>query len=247
MSFIVKGFNKISLDDVNAEGSPYQQGRPYVSLVKNSSNYIELTAHFAGDSYKLVIDSSTFKANTKQLVFCSPIEGILTVDDWRLSGTPENKASFIAHYKTQNDVVANIYNDDVFENGMLFVNWDCVVGEGIDFQIQNEVTWIAQDMADNFPNFAPQVAKMRAKRELIFKVNHLDSIVALEQQVDLLTDLVKALINDSEQPSWSADYFTAITGHQAQDVRSVSDIISDLESHKTSVRSAQAEYLNSLA
>ena len=83
--------------------------------------------------------------------------------------------------------------------------------------------------------------KVKAKREVLTSLNPIDSIVALEQQVDLLTKIVKGQI-DGSVPSWSNDYFSKVEGKTC--IANENKAVTQLEEHKTKVREAQTKYFN---
>jgi hypothetical protein len=102
------------------------------------------------------------------------------------------------------------------------------------------------DLVDEFiPGFskAPGASKIRAKMELMRSVNLLDSIAALEKQIDLLTALVLELAiaqPENEQPKLISKISDLVNGPT-----SVSDFdktLSDVITYKSRIRALQAQY-----
>ncbi|NDB60247.1 hypothetical protein EB001_17610 [bacterium] len=137
---------------------------------------------------------------------------------------------------------AFIYFHDSATEGYVLINRTVVSNETFRIVDKNKAfTW---QLLTDFPSVQSIIDADKNKNKVLSSLLEIDSIVALEQQVDLLTTLVKNLINNSSQPSWANDFLTKVEAQSVTTVKSASDIISDLDAQKTKIRTAQKDYLD---
>jgi hypothetical protein len=124
---------------------------------------------------------------------------------------------------------------------MVFVNY--MVISNLDFINTKGGVWVGQYIADHFPESQVSlVDNVLTKRKVMFDVNTLDSIVALEQQLDLLTELVSKLINKEQVPDWYEDFISKINDNSVTTLSTTEKLINSIEKQKVSIREAQKEY-----
>lgn len=95
------------------------------------------------------------------------------------------------------------------------------------------------------PSFAKHGARNAAKTELIHQLNPLDSLAAMEKQVDLLTMLLLSLARKQpkdEQPDWLPALESAFDGASSVDDDTAQAAIASLGKYKARVRGLQATY-----
>jgi hypothetical protein len=142
-----------------------------------------------------------------------------------------------------NGLVAEIYFHDSFSEGIVVINKQTVSNET--FETKNRYTLLPEYVVSKFPSFQSVVNTNKAKSKVLYDLNYIDSIVALEQQVDLLTTLVKNLINNTSQPSWSSDFLNKIEASSVTTLQSVTDVVTALDTAKKKIRTSQKTYLDS--
>lgn len=86
------------------------------------------------------------------------------------------------------------------------------------------------------------IKKQNAKRKLLANVKPEDALAALENQVDLLTQLVGALINGNAAPSWANDLMTLVQNKGSNTLRTTEEMLQAIDAEKTHIRSLQSEY-----
>lgn len=137
---------------------------------------------------------------------------------------------------------AFIYFHDSASEGYVLINRTVVSNETFRIVDKNKAfTW---QLLTDFPSVQEIIDADKNKNQVLSSLLEIDSIVALEQQVDLLTTLVKNLINNTAQPSWSNNFLTKVEAQSVTTVKSVDDIITDLDTQKTKIRTAQKTYLD---
>jgi hypothetical protein len=200
---------------------------------------------YTGESAIELEYAKLFKPKTKYVILFSPLKGLLCFEHGWLFKSKSNWPSLRdTHYAIE--VVANLYFHDSAENGLLFVNTQPVVTDGsIEFvQPKTSPVRVHDYIARQFPADEDVVAHNTNLRiEALTELSDIDSIVALEQQVDLLTVLVKALLNGETPPQWTQAFMGATSESAAYTIRAPETLIDDLAAHKAKVRAAQRHYL----
>lgn len=95
------------------------------------------------------------------------------------------------------------------------------------------------------PSVSKFLKRMYLKKKLLGRVNGMDSLAALESQVDLLTEIVMALVKKlpaDERPEIAAKLADAVKGVSCSDVRDRDSLLADIRECKTNVRSQQIDY-----
>ncbi len=97
--------------------------------------------------------------------------------------------------------------------------------------------------------FVPQMRKfvrrMLLKKKLLGRINPLDSLAALESQVDILTGIVAQLaaaVPPEKRPPGINQLMQAVTGVTTDAVRPVGELLEDLRQQKAHIRSQQETY-----
>jgi hypothetical protein len=216
-----------------------------VCKVERNNNEIKLTFNLSHlKSKTFTITSSLFKANTRFVGFFTQ-RG--TFEIFELSDMLRDPVSF-AKIKTLKNVTGqpfvHIYFHNSFTEGLVLVHGLPISNET--FTIFDRNTYFTDPVITYFPSFATTRDNDEAKKKVLYDLNSIDSTVALEQQVDLLTTLVKNLINNQSQPSWSTDFLTKTEASSVTTLREVSSVISDLDTAKKKIRAAQKTYFDSL-
>ena len=88
------------------------------------------------------------------------------------------------------------------------------------------------------------VDKCKKKRKLLSKLNPLDSLAALENQVDLLTSILIRLINGDPMPPWVKEFIKTMQQNSSMMGRTPDQIVSIVSDEKSKVRNLQKEYFN---
>ena len=187
----------------------------------------------------LIITEKDFIKKTKLVILFSPLKGLLVFNhDWLFKS--KSNWSLAEHAFYAKDVVANIYFNNTFEDSYLFVN--IIPISNLDF----EVIPSPQRVHDYFKTQIPDdiiANNTNLRIETVGSISDIDSIVALEQQVDLLSKLVFALINKSEIPEWSKTFIKNVEEYSVDKIKNTNEIIKDFSQHKQFVRTQQYKYL----
>ena len=88
------------------------------------------------------------------------------------------------------------------------------------------------------------VDKCKKKRKLMSKLNPLDSLAALENQVDLLTSIVIRLMNGDPVPPWVKDFIKTMQQNSSFMGRTPEQVVAIVNDEKSKVRGLQKEYFN---
>ncbi len=106
------------------------------------------------------------------------------------------------------------------------------------------------ELVDEFiPGFstAARAKKSRAKMELVRQINPLDSLTAIEKQVDLLTMLVLSLARKqptAEQPAWLDELETVFSATSSVQEGSLEKAVESMGEYKAHIRALQEEYFH---
>jgi hypothetical protein len=214
-----------------------------VIKVERSSDNIVLTfnlPHLQSKTY--TISSSIFKARSMFNFYITKSGEFLII----------SVADLLRHHnfdrvKTLKNLsvyglIAQIYFHDSFSEGIVVINKQPVSNET--FETKDKYTLFTDYVVSKFPSFQSVRNTNKAKAKVLYDLNYIDSIVALEQQVDLLTTLVKNLINNTSQPSWSSDFLTKSEASSVTTLQSATDIITALDTAKKKIRTSQKTYLD---
>jgi hypothetical protein len=156
------------------------------------------------------------------------------------------KAPYYFILKSTGINLASIYFDNSFQQGMIVFNGIPVSDEKFE-KVPGGRIFINKFIAEYFPNSKRYlVDDVVSKRDIITDLHHIDSIVALEQQVDLLTTLVNNLINNQSQPNWSNTFLDNMKNNSVTTLKSVEEINADLTKTKNNIRKVQKKYLDSI-
>jgi len=209
------------------------RGANSIVLTFNLSNLISKT---------YTIDSSIFKANTRYELFSDNKGNFVLVDVSDIQRDPIYRVK-VQHLKQLTGTpLARIYFHNSATTGFVLINRLPVSNET--FRTVDRNTAFTHLLLSDFPSIQDTIDADLNKKEVLLTLNEIDSIVALEQQVDLLTTLVSNLINSQAQPAWATDFLSKIATSNVTTIRSATDIIKDLDSDKKKIRAAQKTYLD---
>ena len=102
--------------------------------------------------------------------------------------------------------------------------------------------WMGQQSAI----LAACVTQNKAKRTMLAHTSTYDTLASLEQQVDLLTELVAALIAGSPAPAWAQAFITAMQTDSSVATGSESTTTTSVSAQKNKNRGLQAAYLTAV-
>lgn len=95
------------------------------------------------------------------------------------------------------------------------------------------------------PEAVEFVKKSQAKRNLLQKVNELDSLSSLEKQCDILSQIL--LSSDQDEISMLKDHLReCVAGASSIEGRDLTALAVKVNRQKRSVREAQAEYFDAI-
>jgi hypothetical protein len=212
-----------------------------VERVTNSNN-IKLTFNFpATGVITYEITPEIFKAKTYfELCWSRQDEEFIIVPLDVIT-----KAPYYFILKSTGINLASIYFDTSFQQGMIVFNGLPVSNEKFE-KVPGGRVFINNFIADYFPDSKKYlVDNVLNKRNVMTDLHHLDSIVALEQQVDLLTTLVNNLINNQSQPTWSNTFLNNMKNNSVTTLKTAEEINIDLNKTKSNIRKVQKQYLDS--
>lgn len=193
------------------------------------------------------ISREMFEQRKKKTVFANAIDEFIVIADEEMNRS-RDLASFLEYQKMVRPVraVFNIYFHDSYEDSMVFFIEEAKTQLPENEWIShNKGFWLHDYLAEQYPDNSDYLLNnIKSKHDLLVKTNPIDSITALEQQVDLLTEIVKRLVNNEEQPTWSNSFINEMITNSSQSVRPVNKIIEDLISFKSDLRVKVAEYLS---
>jgi hypothetical protein len=233
-------------------GLPY----PNIDNVKNIDDKVVKISKLNNGNFRLTFNLSTgvehlditedkFKPRTKFIVYVSENKGLLWIDTAYLNKSIDGYAKLYYHMRARKGAAVNVYFHDSFNEGMIFSNYRVISDE--EFIITNKSVWLHTFIAEHFPESKKVlVDNINAKNKILYDINTIDSIVALEQQVDLLTDLVKGLINNQQAPSWTEEFFDKTINNSVTTVINSNKAINSIEKQKKILRQAQREYFEAI-
>ena len=223
-----------------------KQAKESASMSLNATDdYVTLVS---ADGPSITIQFSEYfrPHETLNVYFSSGENRFLIIDGSALMESRDMAQGAISSLRVKSTPVITIYFDatasDVVVIGQseLKTNCEYELAEGR----SESLVMLA---AEHFPSAAKLHQKRMAKAELLAKVNPMDSIVALEQQLDLLSLLVIQHFDTlpvAQRPVWYASFKSAVSlsGTQTLRPQSAGD---EFLSHKEKVRELQAQYFES--
>jgi hypothetical protein len=217
-----------------------------VKVSKLDNGNFKLTFNLSGKIKHFDITRDIYKPRTKYMLYTSIIDDdfILVNNDY-VTKNSDGNAKIVYTKVARNEIICNIYFHDSFEEGLLFFNYRVISNE--EFIITNKNVWVSNFIVEHFPDAKKAlVDDAVAKRKILFDISILDSVVQLEQQVDLLTEIVKALINNEQKPIWSDNYLEKVLDNSVLTVSSVNKIITNIENNKKQIRELQKKYFEAI-
>jgi hypothetical protein len=214
-----------------------------VAKVERSGNSIIITLNLTHlNSKTFIINSSLFKARTRFVAYVNR-QGNFVVEEFSnliRDRQTYDKLRLLKH--TSGGSFVEFYFHDSATEGLISIKKLCVSNE--EFVVVDRNKSFTTLVVETFPEMSSLITSDRNKLDVLYNLNPIDSVVALEQQVDLLTTLVKNLINDQSQPSWSSDFLTKVETSSVTTLRSANDVITDIDTAKKKIRAAQKTYLD---
>ena len=216
-----------------------------VVKVARDGNNVVLTFNYTHLNNKtFTINSSLFKTRTRLAVYIQK-KGtfiVIPLNDILSKGHDFHKLITLKNLIPGMGPVAEIYFHDSASEGVVVVNNLPVSNET--FNIKNRFVNFTDYVITHFATVAELKSVDVAKSTILYNLSNINSIVALEQQVDLLTTLVSNLINSQVQPAWATDFLAKVATSNVTTVRAASDIVSDLDTTKKLIRSEQQKYFD---
>ena len=210
-------------------------------LTRENGNLV-LRFQGAPEKHALVIQDIVFTPKTKLVIFYSPLSGLLYINHDDMF---KSKDLWAYRQRTEcfGDPIANIYFHTNWDNSLLFSNSPLVTEETPITKVEGN-TYIHDWIESQYPENECVIASNTNLRLAAFKDIHLvDAVVALEQQVDLLTRLVKGIIRSEVEPEWAAEFLNKMETHSTNTVRSPEENLQSAAEYKAKVRTAQVDYL----
>jgi hypothetical protein len=215
-----------------------------VIKVERSSDNIVLTfnlPHLKSKTY--TISSSIFKPKTELNLYVTKYGEfvIISVNDL-LRHHGFDRVKTLKALMHNYGLPVEIYFHNSFSEGVVRINKLPVSNET--FETKNRNMIFSDIVIEKFSSHQAVKDANVAKAKILYDLNYIDSIVALEQQVDLLTTLVKNLISNTSQPSWSSDFLNKSEASSVTTLQSATDVISALDTTKKKIRAAQKTYFD---
>jgi hypothetical protein len=223
-----------------------QEGYEAFSVNKNNNNEIVLETENDNGKMTFTFNNDIFEANSKKLLFTSGKGKFVLVDDKDINRS-RDYLSYVEYEKMINDIrypLAHIYFADNLNNSSVIFTTPIKtsLSENEYLEHTNGVD-ISKYLAEQYPSQANYFNNREYKKQLLGKINTIDSVVSIEQQLDLLTEIVKSLVNNEEQPSWSGSFLTDTLANASQTARPVEEIKTDIVNFKSDLRAKVGEYL----
>tara|TARA_R100000278_G_C5452680_1_gene158003 strand:+ start:131 stop:943 length:813 start_codon:yes stop_codon:yes gene_type:complete len=236
-------------DEVKEELGLIDQHLPTnsIQVIKTDTGEIEL-CHQVSEHlcFKKVIDKSLFKEKTKYAIFSSKLYGIMIMDDIAYNRSVSQPSLLQSKFKTGLNPIANIFFNSSYDDSCLIIMLPAIICdiEDAEWDFIKSPCCVHGYYAKLYPDAKDiLLTKIESKLNMNLEVDLTDSVVALEQQVDLLTTLVKALLNSETPPSWANDFINKIETNNVLKTRSdAEEIIKDMADYKASMRTRQEQY-----
>jgi hypothetical protein len=214
-----------------------------VKIEKLENGTVRLTFNQTKQITTFDITPDLFKARTKFMLYPSLHLGFVWVDNDYMNNGVDSYSKIWYHLRARNNVAVNVYFHDSFEDSILFSNYLPITDEEV--EVTGGDILVGEYFVNKYPDAKVKILdNVVAKCDALFKINTTDSVVALEQQVDLLTNLVSKLINNETLPSWSSNFLEKVSENSVLTVRDTTSLINDVEKQKKIVREVQKEYFN---
>lgn len=220
---------------------------PEVYITKKDNKFIISAPSVLnkGEYIDFIVDETIFDAKKKKTVFFNSIDEWIVIDDEDMNRS-KDLASFLEYQKMVRPLRAyfNIVWGNTYDESMIFFIRNTKT-DLKDFVSHNKGFWLHDYFAEQYPdNTAYLRDNVKAKHNLLLKINAIDSVTAVEQQLDLLTEIVSCIVNNQEQPSWSNDFLNKSLLKSSQSLRDVNKIQNDVLSYKENLRNKIKEYLS---
>ena len=234
--------NKTSFND--------EEGNDLLFVSRNSVGEIVLTKPSRkdiGTTVSFTVSKDLFKPWKKNTVFYTRFDEFIVADDEDMNKS-RDFAAFLMYQKKVIPVQAefNLVWADTFENSMVFTSKSTLTNlPENEWKSHDKGFFLHPYLATVYPENANYLLhNVVAKHNLLQKTNVVDSVTALEQQVDLLTEIVKSLIDKSNAPEWSAQFLNKALEKSSQTLRTPQEITNDLVKYKDDLRVKVATYFN---
>lgn len=152
-------------------------------------------------------------------------------------------ASVFTQKSADANPIAGLYFDASIENHVLVINAETDTTLSHDVVEKGALYELA---ATIYPVARRQWNKRGFKADLLKEVNPIDSLVALEQQLDLLSALVIQHfdgLSADKRPDWYSAFKSAVETSGTTSIRSAADNATGMAAHKARIRALQAGYL----
>jgi hypothetical protein len=219
-------------------------------ISKNNLGQIVLTKPSRtrlGDTISFTVTPDLFVPWKKKTVFYTRFDEFVVADDEDMNKS-RDFASFLMYQKKVMPVIAefNLVWADTFENSMVFTSKGTLTNLPENQWVShNKGFFLHPYLATVYPENANYLLhNVVAKHNLLQKTNVIDSVTALEQQVDLLTEIVKSLIDNSNAPDWSEQFLNKTLEKSSQTLRTPQEITNDLIEYKENLRARVSTYFN---
>jgi hypothetical protein len=227
-----------------------EEHRDFLFVSKNNLGQVVFTKASKiniGTTVSFTVTPDLFESGKKKTVFYTIFDEFIVADDEDMNKS-RDFAAFLMYQKKVNPVVAefNLVWADTFENSMVFTSKPTLTNlPENEWKSHDKGFWLHPYLATVYPENANYLLhNVTAKHNLLQKTNVVDSVTALEQQVDLLTEIVKSLIDKSNAPEWSAQFLSKALEKSSQTLRTPQEITNDLVKYKDDLRVKVATYFN---
>lgn len=154
-------------------------------------------------------------------------------------------AALIQHHRIEPKPFASIAWGETFQD-VVVVTWRVAQTAIEDAVVSDSVGTLSDRVDTVLPGFKARYGvRTAAKAELVTQLNPLDSLAALEQQLDLLTEVVLAMPK-AEMPAQLQPVLVRLeqilASHGAHRGRGLGQALDAIESHKAGLRQRQARY-----
>jgi hypothetical protein len=224
-------------------------------IIKEHDDAGYCTAELSGNVYTIfaidniaapfVIDANQAFVQYETLaIFHSERERkFLAISGSTYSESRDGCASILAVNDMGNAPIAVLYFDETPDKHALVMNVPTKALSAYTLRPGNVVT--SDVVAEFFPKAATLWEKRKVKTRTLADVNPMDSIVALEQQLDAVSALVVQHFDTlpaGQHPAWYQAFKDALTVNGTSALRSQSDNVTEFAAYKAGIRHLQTEY-----
>lgn len=168
-------------------------------VIIKEENIYHLAIYRAGSFVVSDITPEKFEINTKYTLYYSGIHGICWLNEHQLNFSKEAQEIKRSLRIFESQPICNIYFADSYDNSLIFSNKQPLSDEqyftAIDCELKS--LWIHDYIKDNYPMYEDTYKKISAKEKLSRTLPSIDSIVMLEQQIDMLSSIVLDIIGSN--------------------------------------------------